>query len=106
MRSAILAFALLFGTTGIVHADAARTWKAKCASCHGEDGKGKTKQGEKMKIGDLTAATASDAKLKEAIEKGVKEEKDGVKKEMEGYAGKLKPEQIDELVVYIKGLKK
>ena len=33
-----------------------RVFKAKCASCHGEDGKGHTKEGEKMKIGDMTSA--------------------------------------------------
>ena len=31
-------------------------WNAKCKSCHGEDGKAKTKMGEKEKIPDFTTA--------------------------------------------------
>ena len=31
-------------------------WKAKCASCHGEDGKAQTKTGKKEKINDMTSA--------------------------------------------------
>jgi mono/diheme cytochrome c family protein len=78
-----------------------RTWKAKCASCHGADGKAQTEQGQKMKIADLTKTTKSDAELKAAIENGVK--KEGA--EMEGYKDKIDGAQIDALVAYIKTLK-
>jgi mono/diheme cytochrome c family protein len=85
-----------------------RAWKAKCASCHGADGKGKTDQGTKMKISDLTDPAVqkkSDADFKKIISEGVKTEKGGVKQEMEGYKDSLTPEQIDALVAYIRTLK-
>ena len=33
-----------------------RLWKAKCASCHGADGKAQTEQGKKMAMHDITTA--------------------------------------------------
>jgi mono/diheme cytochrome c family protein len=86
-----------------------RTWKAKCASCHGEDGKGATEQGKKMGVRDMTSAEfakETDAKMKETISNGIKQTKDGKTQEMEPYKEKLKPEEIDNLVAYIKTLKK
>ena len=87
-----------------------RTWKAKCSSCHGEDGKGATEQGKKMGVRDMTSAEfakdATDAKMKEAIANGIKRTKDGKTQEMEPYKDKLKPEDIDNLVGYVKSLKK
>jgi len=87
-----------------------RTWKAKCASCHGEDGKGATEQGKKMGVRDLTSADfwkdATDAKMKDAITNGIKQTKNGKTQEMEPYKDKLKPEDIDGLVAYVKTLKK
>jgi cytochrome c6 len=86
-----------------------RLWKAKCASCHGPDGKGQTEQGKKMQTADMTTAEfqkIDDAKMKAAIADGFKREKNGVKQEMEAYKTKLKPEQIDGLIAYIRGFKK
>jgi mono/diheme cytochrome c family protein len=87
-----------------------RTWKAKCSSCHGEDGKGATEQGKKMGVRDMTSAEfakETDAKMKESITNGLKQKsKDGKAQEMEPYKDKLKPEEIDNLVAYVKSLKK
>ena len=86
-----------------------RTWKAKCASCHGVDGKGQTDQGQKMGIADYTDAawqkSKTDADLKKAISEGVNREKSGKKQEMEGYKEKLGAEEIDKLVAYLRSLK-
>ena len=86
-----------------------RTWKAKCASCHGADGKGHTDQGEKMAIADYTDATwqksKTDSDIKKAIIDGVHREKAGKKQEMDGYKGKLSEEEIDKLVAYVRSLK-
>jgi mono/diheme cytochrome c family protein len=94
-----LAFAL-FSTTFAADA-AADVYKAKCASCHGADGKGDTPAGTKMKVKDLASDEVqkqSDADLATTIEKG--------KKPMPGYEGKLTKEQIDGLVKYMRSLKK
>ena len=106
---------LLLATPANAHADTdkktLRTWKAKCSSCHGEDGKGATDQGKKMGVRDLTAADTwkdlTDVKMKDSIANGVKQKsKDGKAQEMEPYKEKLKPEEIDALVAYVKTFKK
>jgi len=82
-------------------ADAGADYKAKCATCHGPDGKGDTAMGKTMKVKDLGSADVqkqSDADLTTIIEKG--------KKPMPGYEGKLTKEQIDGLVKYVRSLKK
>jgi mono/diheme cytochrome c family protein len=86
-----------------------RTWKAKCASCHGADGKAQTDQGTKMGIPDYTSpawqkANTDDA-LKKGIAEGVSREKDGKKQEMEPFKEKLPPEQIASLVAYLRTFK-
>jgi len=86
-----------------------RLWKAKCASCHGADGKGQTDQGQKMGIADYTAASwqasHDEAKVKAAIESGVNREKNGKKQEMDPFKDKLEPAQIDSLAAFVKQLK-
>jgi mono/diheme cytochrome c family protein len=48
----------------------------------------------------------TDAKMKDAITNGLKQTKNGKTQEMEPYKDKLKPEEIDNLVAYVKSLKK
>lgn len=83
--------------------DVADVWKAKCKSCHGEDGKAKTKMGEKEKIADLSLPewqkNHSDEKIRDVIAHG---SKDNAK--MKAFKDKLTPEQIDALVKYVRGL--
>jgi mono/diheme cytochrome c family protein len=87
----------------------ARTWKAKCASCHGADGKGDTDQGKTSGIEDYTKPdwqkAHDDGVIKKAITEGVNREKNGKKQEMDAYKEKLTPEQIDGLVQYVRSLK-
>jgi len=82
-------------------ADAGADYKAKCATCHGPDGKGDTAMGKTMKVKDLGSAEVqkqSYADMATIIEKG--------KKPMPGYEGKLTKDQIDGLVKYVRSLKK
>jgi mono/diheme cytochrome c family protein len=79
----------------------ADVFKAKCGSCHGPDGKGDTAMGKNLKLKDLGSADvqkASDADLTNVIAKG--------KKPMPGYEGKLTSDQIQDLVKYVRSLKK
>ena len=72
------------------------TFKAKCAGCHGADGKGK----EAMKTTDMAAADVqkmSDADLSGVISNG--------KGKMPAYKT-LTPDQVKDLVSYIRSLKK
>lgn len=97
----VLAVAFAFSTWTFAADSAADVFKAKCASCHGADGKGDTAMGKTMKVKDLGGADVqamSDADLNAAITKG--------KKPMPAYDGKLTADQITDLVKYIRSLKK
>ena len=77
--------------------DAAATYKAKCAMCHGADGKG-----GKMGTKDFASPeikSQSDAQLTETITKGKPPK-------MPAYGEKLKDTEIKDLVTYIRGLGK
>jgi len=79
----------------------ADTFKAKCAACHGATGKGDTKMGQNLKLRDLGSADVqkqSEDELEAIISKG--------KGKMPAYGGKLTKEQIDDLVKFIRSLKK
>lgn len=112
LASALLGTVLSGSALADVDKKILRTWKAKCASCHGEDGKGATEQGKKMGVRDLTSAEfwqdkgVTDAKMKDAITNGIKQTKNGKVQEMEPYKDKIKAEDIDALVAYVKTFKK
>ena len=76
-------------------------FKQKCAVCHGADGKGQTTIGKADKIRDLGSAEVqaqSDDELAGIIGNG--------KNKMPAYGKSLKPEQIKDLVAFIRTLKK
>lgn len=85
-----------------------RLFRSKCASCHGQDGKGQTEKGKKLKLPDMSSAdfkAKKEDEMRKAITEGVKVEKDGIKKEMDSFKDELKPEQIDSLIEYVKAFK-
>src|SRR6202040_316575 len=76
-------------------------YKTKCAACHGADGKGETTVGKANKMRDLGSADVqkqSDEDLTEIVTKG--------KGKMPAYGKSLKPEQIKDLLAYIRGFGK
>ena len=78
--------------------------KAKCVTCHGEDGRGDTEKGRKLKAPDFTSAKWSeettDKEIRETIRNGVKDKKGNVL--MPGYRTKLTPGQIKVLGAYVR----
>ena len=81
-------------------ADAAGTFKAKCAICHGADGGG-TAMGKKLGVRDLRSAEVrnqSDAQLFAVISNG--------KAKMPAFAKSLSDDERHHLVAYIRALKK
>src|SRR2546429_1424870 len=91
---------LLFARTGADDKSAA-TYKAKCASCHGADGKGDTPAGKSTKtrsFADPEVVKASDDDFAGIIEKG--------KGKMPGYSKSMKPDAIKDMVAYIRSLAK
>ena len=79
----------------------AAIYKTKCAACHGPDGKGDTAMGKKMGLRDFASPEVqkkSDDDLTTIISDG--------KDKMPSYKKSLKPEQIKEVVDYIRSLAK
>ena len=109
LLASIAAGSVLLSATALAQeADkkAERAWKAKCASCHGQTGKGDTDKGKELKVEDMTAAkyqSKKDPDLKKAILEGIKA--DG-KEVMPGFKDEVTPEQADALVKYTRGFKK
>lgn len=88
-------------------ADAKENYNKTCAKCHGEDGKGQTKMGQKLGAKDYTdakvqAALKDDVAFK-AIKEGLKDKDDKtLMKPAEG----LSDDDIKALVAYMRAFKK
>jgi cytochrome c553 len=88
-------------------ADASENWKAQCAKCHGQDGKGDTKMGKKAGCKDLTDAKVQAELKDDKAFKSVKEGlKDGDKEIMKSFADKLSDDEIKALIAHIRSFKK
>ena len=98
---AVAGLALVLTSVPAQAEDAAALYKTKCAACHGADGKGETPIGKTNKIRDLGSAEVqaqSDADLTTLIANG--------KGKMPAYGKSLKPDQVKDLVAYIRTLGK
>lgn len=97
LAGALLAGICLFSSPAKADVAAAEaTFKAKCAMCHGTEGKGK----DAMKTRDLSSADVqkqSDAELSAIITNG--------KGKMPPYKS-MTPDQVKDMVSYIRSLKK
>ena len=88
-------------------ADTKETWEKSCVKCHGADGKGQTKMGQKLGIKDLTDAKVQDAFKDDEAVKAIKEglkDKEG-KTQMKAAEG-LSDDDIKALVKHVRSLKK
>src|SRR5947209_4692738 len=103
----IIASALIAFTIAVRAADANENWDKTCTKCHGPDGKGKTKMGEKLGIKDLTdpkiQAEATDDKAFKAIKEGLKDSEGKIKMKP---AENLSDDDIKALVAKVRTLKK
>lgn len=79
--------------------DAKSLFEYHCVTCHGTDGKG-TRRGHELKVPDLSdadwQATKKDDEMMDAITNG--------KNKMPPWREKLKPEEIQALVEYVRKL--
>jgi mono/diheme cytochrome c family protein len=106
----------LWATPSHADEDIQALFHAKCAGCHGDDGKGDTKWGRKYKAPNFTSVKfqdeSKDSEFLETIEKGVvkkvKDDKTGEpiqKKIMPGWSTKLSDDQMKALVAYVRKFK-
>ena len=92
----------------VVNPELLENYKKHCASCHGPDGKGKTKMGRKAKVKDYTdakfIATIKDAEALKKVKEGLRDDKG--KFTMKPYEKKLKDDEIKALIAYMKAFAK
>lgn len=82
-------------------ADSAQVFKANCVLCHSANGSGDSTAGKALKAKDLRSPEVqkqTDAALAEVIGKG--------KGKMPAFAAKIKPDDINKLVAYLRELTK
>jgi cytochrome c551/c552 len=98
---------LVLSAVAIYAGDAKAAYDKDCAKCHGADGKGQTKMGQKLGAKDYTDAKIQAALKDDAMAKAIK---DGVK-DKEGKT-LMKPsegisdDEVKGLVALIRGFKK
>jgi mono/diheme cytochrome c family protein len=101
----LTALALAASTTVLTAGDAGAIWEKSCQKCHGADGKGQTKMGQKMEVKDLTDAkyqgSFTDEQATKAIKEGIK---DGDKTKMKPAEG-LTDDDIKALVAKVRSFK-
>ena len=99
---------LVAGLVSSYAADTKEVYEKECAKCHGADGKGKTKMGEKVGVKDYTDAKVQgemkDEEMAKAIKEGIKE-KGTDKTKMKAFSD-LSDADIKGLVKYIRSFKK
>jgi cytochrome c553 len=111
----IILLVTLFGLAAGLSAKAAdvkENWDNLCAKCHGAEGKGDTKMGQKLGCKDFTDATVQadikDDAATKAIKDGLKspEDKTLMKPFVTGADAPLTDDEVKALVAYVHGLKK
>lgn len=106
----LLLLTLAFSSAALISAsaaDAKANFEKACVKCHGADGKGQTKMGQKLSIKDLTDAKVQDGFTDEVAFKAIKEglkDKDG-KTQMKAAEG-LSDDDIKALVKQVRSFKK
>jgi mono/diheme cytochrome c family protein len=107
-RLIVFSLALLVaGAVTVRAADAKENWEKSCTKCHGSDGKGKTKMGEKLGIKDYSDAKVQEALKDDAMMKAIKDGvKDGEKTKMKAFGETLSDDEIKALVKYVRDFKK
>jgi cytochrome c553 len=106
----ILVLATIFGFAAVLNvsaADAKANWDSLCAKCHGAEGKGDTKIGQKLGAKDFTDAKVQADLKDDAATKGIKEGvKDADGKTLMKPFDTLSDDEVKALVQYVRSLKK
>ena len=101
LGAGVLAAAGMFSEQARSDDKSAATYKQKCVSCHGADGKGETPAGKAMKVksfADPDVAKMTDQQLADIIDKG--------QGKLPKYGATMKPDEIKSMVAYLRTLGK
>ncbi len=101
MLAALSAVGFVLSASANAQEAGEKVYKAKCASCHGADGKGATPAGKATKARDFSSDDVkkeTDAEWTEIIVKG--------KNKMPSYDKKLTESEVKDVVAYIRSLGK
>jgi cytochrome c6 len=101
LTAIVIGMVAVTGSTPLAAQDGPTLYKAKCAMCHGADGKGETPMAKKLNVRDLGSPGVqkqTDAELTTIISKG--------KGKMPPFEGKLTAEQIGQVLAHIRELGK
>ena len=94
------AFAALLALSGCAPKDPAeRVWVKRCESCHGADGRGRTKFAEGRPYADLRDASWKHGSDLESMKRLISE--GDAKSPMPPFKGRLTPEEIDLVARYV-----
>jgi mono/diheme cytochrome c family protein len=106
----MIVLTLAFGCAALLTVqagDAKEIFAKECAKCHGEDGKGQTKMGQKLGAKDWTDAKVQaemkDDAMAKSIKEGVKDSEGKIK--MKAFGETLSDEEIKALVAITRGFK-
>lgn len=95
----LIALALPVGVRA--QSDVAKIYKTSCVLCHAADGSGNSPSGKALGAKDLASSEVqkkSDSELTEVVARG--------KGKMPAFGAKLKPDDIKQLVAYIRAMPK
>jgi cytochrome c553 len=105
MRVPLLLLAAALGAASLSAAapDARKLWTTNCSECHGKDGRGRTDEGRRLKIADLTNPQIQDSFTDEQafriIKKGLKDDAGPV---MHNTSYRLTDEEVAALVLHVR----
>ena len=106
----LLVLVTVFGFAAVLNvsaADAKANWDSQCAKCHGDDGKGQTKIGQKLGVKDFTDAKVQGDMKDDAAAKAIKEgKKDADGKTLMKPFDTLSDDEVKALVAYVRAFKK
>jgi mono/diheme cytochrome c family protein len=97
----------VFSAWSALAGDAKANYESNCAKCHGADGKGQTKMGQKLGVKDYTDAKVQADLKDDAATKAIKEGlKDADGKTLMKPAEGMSDDDIKALVAYMRTFKK